>query len=153
MAANTSTATAESGIAYISRFKMCAPLRPYSLQRFLLFDCLSDHAPPGPAPLCKVPRDAPILESNNTAPFREPDQLILRSQTLNMYLNLQRKWPVLRYLGATSGSLSYILWPRQGIGNAYGINFRGLSPLTFSGLSSLAPRAARMAPSEQRGVG
>ena len=70
-----------------------------------------------------------------------------------MYLNLQTKWPVLRYLGATSGSLIYILWPRQGIGNAYGMNFRGLSPLTFCGLSSLAPRAARMAPSEQRGIG
>ena len=71
-----------------------------------------------------------------------------------MYLNLQRKWPVLRYLEATSGSLSYILWPRQGVGNAaLGINFRGLSPLTFSGLSSLAQSAARMAPSEQRGVG
>ena len=70
-----------------------------------------------------------------------------------MYLNLQTKWPVLRYLGATSGSLSYILWPRQVIGNAYGMNCRGLSPLTLSGLSSLAPRAARMAPSEQRGIG
>src|SRR5215208_5063768 len=148
MAANTSTATAESGIAYISRFKMCAPLRhtriSASCSSLLLF---------GSCPPAVRPQGTLRCSINNTAWFRAPDQLILRSRRLNMYLNLQRKWPVLRYLGDVPGSLSYILWPRQGIGNAYGINFRGLSPLTLSGLSSLAPRAARMAPSEQRGVG
>src|SRR5215216_47579 len=43
MAANTSTAIAESGIAYISRFKICPP-PAYSHKRFLIFDCFSDHA-------------------------------------------------------------------------------------------------------------
>src|SRR5215217_4921677 len=55
---------------------------------------------------------------NNTALFRAPDQLILRSRRLNMYLNLQTKWLVLRYLGDVPGSLRYILRPREGIGNS-----------------------------------
>src|SRR5215217_2845861 len=54
MAANTSTAISESGIAYISRFKMCAPLRHTrfsdSLQRFLLFSFAYRIAPPGTCP-------------------------------------------------------------------------------------------------------
>jgi hypothetical protein len=39
-----------------------------------------------------------------------------------MYLTLQTKGPVLRYLGDSPGSLRYILWPRQGIRNPWGRN-------------------------------
>jgi hypothetical protein len=35
-----------------------------------------------------------------------------------MYLNLQTKVPMLHYLGDVPGSLRYILWLRQGIGNS-----------------------------------
>src|SRR5215216_5829126 len=61
MAANTSTAITESGIAYISRFTMCPP-PAYSHQRFLLLTLLLiGSRPPGPARLCKALRDAPML--------------------------------------------------------------------------------------------
>src|SRR5215216_5808841 len=51
-----------SGIAYISRFKVCAPLRHTRFSASCSSLLLFGSRPAGPAPLCKAPRDAPMVD-------------------------------------------------------------------------------------------
>src|SRR5215218_8781801 len=48
---------------------------------------------------------------NNTVEFGAPDLLVLRSRTLNLYLTLKTKVPVLRHLGNSLRFHHYLLWP------------------------------------------
>jgi len=54
-----------------------------------------------------------------------------------MYLTLQTKGACFTLFRGSVENLCYILWPRQGIGNAaLGINFRGLSSYVLRPLFS-----------------